>query len=69
MKDYFVCKKLSNSNSDFCSLYGHWDSVKKGKCKKCKNNKKCETCCNKETIILSDGKKTYCCDICENRIS
>ena len=68
MKDYFICKRLSNSNSGFCSLYGYWDSVKKGKCDKCINNKKCEICYNKETIILSDGEKICCCDVCENKI-
>ena len=69
MKDYFVCKRLSNSNSDFCSLYGHWDSVKKGKCSKCENNKKCEICYNKETNILSNGQMISCCDDCKNGIS
>jgi len=64
MKDYFICKKLSHSNNDFCSLYGHWDSIKKGKCNECVNNRKCEICHNKETVILDNSQWFRCCDIC-----
>lgn len=64
MRDYFLCKKLSHSNNDFCSLYGHWDAINKGKCNECSNNNICEMCANKNIMFLNNGELSQCCGDC-----